>query len=263
MVTTTDTERFLPYVPRLVREWLDSPDPEATHRVMEGSTIFADISGFTKLSERLARIGQEGAEEVTEVIGQSFSLLLEPAYSYDGTLVKFGGDALLLFYRGDDHELRAASAALEMRRAIRSMGSLETPVGKVTLRMSQGVHSGAYDVFLVGSSMRELIMAGSATTRLGQLEGAANAGQIIVSEATARALPAKNVGDPEGGWLFPPRQCAPAGAVDDQPPRCRPRSRPLRAHRGPGGHRHRRHRLRAPSDHHRLRPLHRSRCAAG
>jgi class 3 adenylate cyclase/tetratricopeptide (TPR) repeat protein len=202
MVTTTDTERFLPYVPRLVREWLDSPDPDATHRVMEGSTIFADISGFTKLSERLARIGQEGAEEVTEVIGQSFSLLLEPAYSYDGTLVKFGGDALLLFYRGDDHELRAASAALEMRRAIRSMGSLETPVGKVTLRMSQGVHSGAYDVFLVGSSMRELIMAGSATTELGQLEGAANAGQIIVSEATARALPAKNIGDPKADGFF-------------------------------------------------------------
>lgn len=203
MVTKTNTERFLPYVPRLVREWLDSPDPDSTHRVMEGSTIFADISGFTKLSERLARIGQEGAEEVTEVIGQSFSLLLEPAYSYRGTLVKFGGDALMLFYRGENHEQRAASAALEMRRAIRSMGTFETPVGKVTLRMSQGVHSGAYDVFLVGSSMRELIMAGKSTTELGQLEGAANAGQIIVSEATARTLPAKNLGDARaGGFLL-------------------------------------------------------------
>ncbi len=202
MVTQTDTERFLPYVPRLVREWLDSPDPDATHRVMEGSTIFADISGFTKLSERLARIGREGAEEVTEVIGKSFSLLLEPAYSYGGTLVKFGGDALLLFYRGDGHEQRAASAALEMRRAMRAMGTFETPVGKVTLRMSQGVHSGTYDIFLVGSSMRELIMAGSSTTQLGRLEGAANAGQIVVSEATARALPTKNIGDPKEGGFF-------------------------------------------------------------
>ena len=194
---------YTPYVALLVRQWLNAPDPDATHRVLEGSTVFADISGFTKLSERLDRIGLEGAEQVTEVIGNAFNSLLEPAYAYDGTLVKFGGDALLLFYQGADHELRAASSALEMRRALRSMGPIETPAGNVTLRMSQGVHSGTFHFFLVGSSFRELIMAGPATTHVARVEGEANAGQIIVSEDTARALPRKNLGSPkEKGFLL-------------------------------------------------------------
>ncbi|MCH7845730.1 MAG: AAA family ATPase, partial [Acidobacteria bacterium] len=194
---------YTPYVALLVRQWLNAPDPAATHRVLEGSTVFADISGFTKLSERLDRIGLEGAEQVTEVIGNAFNSLLEPAYAYDGTLVKFGGDALLLFYQGEDHELRAASSALEMRRALRAIGTIETPAGKVTLRMSQGVHSGAFHFFLVGSSFRELIMAGPATTHVAKVEGEANAGQIIVSEATARALPRKSLGSAkDNGFLL-------------------------------------------------------------
>jgi class 3 adenylate cyclase/tetratricopeptide (TPR) repeat protein len=160
--------------------------------------VFADISGFTKLSERLDRIGLEGAEQVTEVIGTAFNRLLVPAYGFGGTLVKFGGDALLLFFRGEGHEMRAASAALEMRRALRAMGPIDTPAGKVILRMSQGVHSGAFDFFLVGSTFRELIMAGAAATDVHDVEGAANSGQILVSGSTAQALPALNLGPTKG-----------------------------------------------------------------
>jgi class 3 adenylate cyclase/tetratricopeptide (TPR) repeat protein len=194
MSDAESTPNLTPYVPLAVRQWLNASDPEAKHRELEGSALFADISGFTKLSERLDRIGLEGAEQVTEVIGDAFNRLLEPAYSYEGQLIKFGGDALLLFYRDDDHELRAASSALEMRRALRGMGPIDTPAGKVTLRMSQGVHSGSFHFFLVGDTFRELIMAGSDTTHVGHVEGEAGAGQIIVSDVTARALPSKNLG---------------------------------------------------------------------
>jgi class 3 adenylate cyclase len=164
---------YRPYVALLVRQWLNAPDPDAQHRVLAGSIVFADISGFTKLSERLDRIGREGAEQVTEVIGSAFNQLLVPAYAYGGTLVKFGGDALLLFYRDAEHELRAASAALEMRRVLRAMGPIDTPAGRVVLRMSQGVHSGAFDFFLVGSTIREHIIAGAAATHVHEVEGAA------------------------------------------------------------------------------------------
>jgi class 3 adenylate cyclase/tetratricopeptide (TPR) repeat protein len=198
MASPVTKPNFRPYVPLLVRQWLDLPEPDARHRIIDGSIVFADISGFTKLSERLDRIGPEGAERVTEVIGNAFNRLLSPAYAYDGTLVKFGGDALLLFYRGADHELRAASAALEMRQALRATGPIDTPAGKVILRMSQGVHTGAFHFFLVGSSFRELVVAGRASTHVHHVEGAANSGQIIVSDATARAVPDKNLGPVRG-----------------------------------------------------------------
>ena len=54
MATTNPVPSLAPYVPRVVREWLDD-DPDALHRGIEGSIVFVDISGFTRMSERLAR----------------------------------------------------------------------------------------------------------------------------------------------------------------------------------------------------------------
>ena len=70
--------------------------------------VFVDISGFTAMSERLAKHGKLGAEELTAVIAATFHELLAAAYSFGASLLKFGGDALLLFFTGDEHTLRAA-----------------------------------------------------------------------------------------------------------------------------------------------------------
>ncbi|MCZ6740348.1 MAG: adenylate/guanylate cyclase domain-containing protein, partial [Actinobacteria bacterium] len=189
---------FAPYVPRIVREWLDSPDPTSQHRSIEGTAVFVDVSGFTRMSERMARLGKVGAEEVTGIIGDTFSKLLEEADAYGGTLVKFGGDALLLFFRGDEHELRATAAALAMRAKLRSIGRFDTPTGQVVLRMSAGVHSGPYDFFLVGTSHRELLIAGPCATMVMDAEGQAGTGQILVTAPTASALSARNLGPARG-----------------------------------------------------------------
>src|SRR3954453_15796516 len=60
-----------PYVPRLHLRHLVKT-PHANHRRLEGTLIFADISGFTPLSERLARMGREGAERLVEAINTLF-----------------------------------------------------------------------------------------------------------------------------------------------------------------------------------------------
>ena len=182
------------YLPRLVREW-DDLVPGQLHHTIEGSMVFVDVSGFTKMSERLARHGKVGAEEVTEVIGGTFERLLGEAYAYGASLLKFGGDALLLFFQGERHCLRAAAAAAAaMRQSLRELGRLETSAGLVSLRMSVGVHSGPFDFFMVGESHRELIVAGPAATATTAMESAASAGQILLSPATAQLLPQRNVG---------------------------------------------------------------------
>ncbi|HKX76062.1 MAG TPA: adenylate/guanylate cyclase domain-containing protein [Acidimicrobiia bacterium] len=186
-----------PYLPRLIRYW-EQDAPGQQHRCIEGSMVFVDISGFTKMSERLARHGKVGAEEVTEVIDNTFGRLLPAAYAYGASLLKFGGDALLLLFTDDGHALRACAAAVEMRRQLREIGTFGTTAGKVTLRMSVGIHSGLFDFFLVGGSHRELIVAGPAATATVAMESAATAGQILISPATAAALPARNVGVTSG-----------------------------------------------------------------
>ena len=75
--------------------------------------VFADVSGFTRLSERLARRGNEGGEQLVDLINACFTALLAEAYGRGGSLVKFGGDAMvLLFYdqeRNQEHALRACA----------------------------------------------------------------------------------------------------------------------------------------------------------
>ena len=190
------------YLPRLVREW-DVEAPGQLHQAIDGSMVFVDVSGFTKMSERLARHGKLGAEEVTEVIGGTFERLLGEAYGYGASLLKFGGDALLLFFQGERHCLRAAAAAGAMRKSLRDLGRLKTSAGLVSLRMSVGVHSGSFDFFLVGDSHRELIVAGPAATATTAMESAASAGQILLSPAAAGLLPERNVGKALGpGFLL-------------------------------------------------------------
>ncbi|HEY7704686.1 MAG TPA: adenylate/guanylate cyclase domain-containing protein [Acidimicrobiia bacterium] len=181
------------YLPRLVREW-DEQAPGASYRSIPGSMVFVDVSGFTKMSERLARHGKVGAEEVTEVIGNTFERLLAEAYAYGASLLKFGGDALLLFFQGSGHHLRACAAAQGMREALRQVGRFTTTAGLVQLRMSVGVHAGTFDFFLVGASHRELIVAGYCATETTNMESAASAGQILISPDTAGLLPARNRG---------------------------------------------------------------------
>ena len=181
------SEALKPYVPRLVIDWLRST-PEARHRQVEGSLAFVDISGFTKLTERLARKGKVGAEEVNDALDYCFTELLSVAYDFGAGLVKWGGDAVLLLFDRDRHAERACCAAAGMQRTIRDVGRLTTSAGPVTLRMSVGIHSGAFDFFIVGESHRELVITGPAASRTVLMEQLADAGQVALSATTAAAL---------------------------------------------------------------------------
>ena len=119
--TATLRARLQPYLPRLTLEWL-ADEGAARHRAVAGSLVFADISGFTKLSEKLAKLGTVGAEEMADAITKCFTDLLSVAYEQDGSLLKFGGDALLLLFAGDDpkeHAARAARATGRKPRRVR------------------------------------------------------------------------------------------------------------------------------------------------
>ena len=118
--TVVDQHLLVPYLPRLVIDWMEEC-PEKRDRTVEGTVAFVDISGFTKLSEGLAKHGKIGAEELAATIGECFVALLGIAYDAGGRLLKFGGDALLLLFTGVDHEARACRTAHEMRsKAARS-----------------------------------------------------------------------------------------------------------------------------------------------
>jgi class 3 adenylate cyclase/tetratricopeptide (TPR) repeat protein len=216
MATTAPPTRSLEqYVPRIAAEWdLDAPD--RSWQVIDATLCFVDISGFTNLSERLARFGRIGAEELTDVLNRVFGTMLELAYAQGGSLLKFGGDALLLVFTGHDHALRAVSAAIEMRSALRAAASEKTSVGRLKLRMSVGVHTGPIHLFRTGRAHRELVITGPGGTSTTEMEKTANPGEIVISEETRAALPGAPATEPRGrGWLLKWRkpQCIAEGPI--------------------------------------------------
>ncbi len=218
--TSVRSEILRPFVPRLVIDWLRET-PEATHRMVDGTLAFVDISGFTALTERLARKGKIGAEELDEILNATFTELLAVAYADGAGLVKWGGDAVLLLFAGEDHAARACRAAHRMRRTIRRVGHVQTSAGRATLRMSIGIHSGAFDFFLVGDPMvhRELVIAGLAATRCAAVEGIAGAGEIALSLEAAAFVDPRVLGDRKDGAVLlarePRAMAAPADVVPD------------------------------------------------
>ena len=74
-ITSDHRHLLAPYLPRLVIDWVEE-SPDQRHRIVEGTVAFVDISGFTKLSEGLAKHGKIGAEELAATIGDCFVALL-------------------------------------------------------------------------------------------------------------------------------------------------------------------------------------------
>ncbi|UNK71483.1 adenylate/guanylate cyclase domain-containing protein [Microbacterium sp. H1-D42] len=184
------------FAPRIVGEW-SAGDSQRGHRRMPGTMVFADISGFTRLTERLARRGRVGAELLSDALDLTFATLLAPAFSDGADLLKWGGDAVLLFFRGEHHAVRAARAAHRMRAALRELMHGESFPVPAQLRMSIGVHSGEFDLYLVGdpASHLELIVGGPDITRLVDVEQVCGAGQILLSDETAALLSTRVLGE--------------------------------------------------------------------
>jgi class 3 adenylate cyclase/tetratricopeptide (TPR) repeat protein len=196
------SERFIPYLPRLVYEWaLD--DSAERFREVDGSLVSLDISGFTSLSERLSAKGRLGAEELILLLSGCFEGLIGIARRYAGDVLKFRGDALLIFFSGPEHEVRACGAASAMQWFIEQTRPMMSSVGPVELRMATGIYSGTCDFFMVDASHSELLVAGPAATATAELEDAAEPDEILIGERTAEAVgPDATLGSHDGAQVL-------------------------------------------------------------
>ena len=173
------------YVARCHAAWLAVDPGGPQGRVVDATLVFSDVSGFTPLTERLARLGRVGAERLTDVLNQIMGALLDVAGAHGGDLLKFGGDALLLQFDGPGHAERAVEAAHAMQRVLRPFRRLRTEAGTVSLRMSVGVASGPVVQLLVGDDHRELLVVGRTVDEVAALESAASADEVLVGAVEA------------------------------------------------------------------------------
>jgi len=193
----------------LVRQVRRQPHPgQADGEFVEGTLLFADISGFTAMSERLSQIGREGAEEVTDVVNRYFDAMLDILRAYEGQLIRFGGDALLGLFteQADDGEAvgelfpelssagpnsatLAIQAAVKMQAAMADFAETKTSQGTFPLRMSVGLKRGRFFAAQLGTvENMEYALFGPDVNATAAVETAASAGQVLIDQATYDAV---------------------------------------------------------------------------
>jgi class 3 adenylate cyclase/tetratricopeptide (TPR) repeat protein len=156
----------------------------------DGTLVFADVSGFTPLSEGLAATGREGSERLTTILNDFFGRMLAIASEWGGSNQKFGGDAMLLLFVGPDHARRAVESALKMQAETKRFPAVKVGPRRLKLAMSLGVHSGRFwaaGVGLPDVRMQHLLL-GRDCARVADAESAASAGQVVVTEEAAALL---------------------------------------------------------------------------
>jgi class 3 adenylate cyclase/tetratricopeptide (TPR) repeat protein len=207
----------VPYASRLALRWL-ATEPDRRHRQVIGSLLFADISGFTRLSERLAGRGRVGAEEVVGLVGDVLAVLIGEIEDRGGDILVFAGDALIALFDGDDSAARATRSAAAIRRWFATRGSIETSVGRVALRVSIGIASGPVDLVFAGDDERAVYVTGSTTSSMVAMERAAEAGDILLDQATAGTLEPAWLGLAKGPGRLLRRTSSGDGRPARQPP---------------------------------------------
>ena len=92
-------ESFVPdlVLESVVKGALSSDQPSQSGGVCV--VLLADISGFTRLSEELSALGNDGLECLSETLNDYFARMIDVIYAHGGDVMKFAGDALLAVWR--------------------------------------------------------------------------------------------------------------------------------------------------------------------
>src|SRR5919199_624384 len=158
----------------------------------EGAALFADISGFTPLTEALVRaLGpQRGAEELPRQLNLIYDALIAEVDRYRGSVIGFSGDAITCWFDGDTG-LRATACALQMQQAMEQFAAVPIPDGSTaTLAIKVAVATGPVRRFLAGDPEIQTIdvLAGATLDRLAGAEHHASKGEVVLAMQDGSAL---------------------------------------------------------------------------
>ena len=179
-------ERFMSSV--VVEKILASPDQIRLGGENQVATIlFADIRGFTRLSERLP------PQKIVELLNEYFSEMTDLIFDNGGTLDKYLGDGIMALFgapwsKPDDAQ-RAVKTAGEMQRALMALNHEWQARGQEPLQMGLGINTGQVTAGNIGSSKRmDYTVIGDAVNLASRLCAHAAGGQILISESTFREI---------------------------------------------------------------------------
>jgi class 3 adenylate cyclase len=162
---------------------MDSRIPETDSERRQATVLFADIAGFTAMSERM------DPEEVTAVINRCFAMLEDVVRQHGGHVDKYIGDCVMALFglpKALEHAPRqGVNAAIEMRRRLYAMNDEQHL--PVPLAIHIGINSGLVVAGHVGGAVkRDYTVMGDVVNLASRLKDAAPKGSVYVGPETHR-----------------------------------------------------------------------------
>ncbi len=178
-------ERFLS--PEVAEMVVANPDIRLGGVNQEVTVMFADIRGFTPMSENL------DPGRVVEILNEYFTRVTDVIFDNNGTLDKYIGDAVMAVFgapiaKGKDAE-NAVNSAIQIQRLLvelnRDAAAREWP----ELRVGIGINTGNVIAGNIGSPRRlDYTVVGDTVNTAQRLMSNAKGGQILISESTAQKI---------------------------------------------------------------------------
>ncbi len=178
--------RFLP--DHIVNDILASPDSLKLGGTNKEATIlFADVRGFTPLSEKLK------PEQVVELLNEYFTNMTEIIFANNGLLDKYIGDGMMVLfgvaYAAEDAPKNAVHAAIEMQRRMCVLREKFYKMYGTNISIGIGINTGTITVGYIGSNRRmEYTGIGDAVNLAARLESNTKPSQILISSYTNSLL---------------------------------------------------------------------------
>ncbi|MBE7535870.1 MAG: GAF domain-containing protein [Anaerolineales bacterium] len=162
-----------------VLDQIDLNSLQADGKQASISILFADIRGFTAYSEK------HPPEELVAVLNQYLATAAEAALTHEGTVGKFLGDAVMVWYNApipqSDHTLRAVKTALDIRRAVAGLHAKLPP--NAWLDFGMGIHCGEAVLGWIGSEKRlEFAAIGDSVNTAKRIQENCARDQILISK---------------------------------------------------------------------------------
>jgi class 3 adenylate cyclase/tetratricopeptide (TPR) repeat protein len=172
------------YIPRQLAEKLRSSGHIEGER-RQATVVFADISGFTALVERL------DPEVVASFLNDCMKEMIDAVYQCEGMVNQIIGDCVMAVFGApialEDDAERALRAALAMRERLEAINKRWLDQLKEPLALHTGISSGMIVATNVGSDFRmSYHIIGDSVNVASRLQGVATSGQIVVSQSTYR-----------------------------------------------------------------------------
>ena len=151
------------------------------------TVLFADVAGFTTLSEKL------DPEDVHEIMDGCFEILMGEIHRFEGTINQFTGDGVMALFGApvahEDHAQRACRASLAIREALKPYGEKVQRRYDVPFQMRIGINSGPVVVGAIGDDLRmDYTAVGDTTNLAARMESHAHPGHALISENTCAQI---------------------------------------------------------------------------